>query len=317
MKLRKFITEIETQKRKNAQTQRIYKNSLACIYYIFFNFASLRLCVFALILIFPVYAQKIAVLVPEKTVQSERFAKKFHSSLSVEFNVLNESLSETAFRSNAFENPFNLSTEEAKNVGEAIGCGYFLLVKSATLRRSSFQKEEFYESFAAVYVVSSRTGRLAVWKLQTFEAAKPEKAEKLLLDSTDNLASEIFDKLKIVTKSEISEKTNRKIEEVPDENTAEAKNLRPPLPYKRFKPEYTRLAYIYDVTATIDITVDLDENGAIQRTEVVRWAGFDLDESVTETVRRMNWRAATRNGKTLPMRVLLRYNFKKIEKEEF
>ncbi len=268
-------------------------------------------------LLLTAYAQKIAVLVPEKSVQSERFVEKFRSSLSIKFNVLDESLSETAFRSNDFENTFNLSTVESKNIGAAIGCDYFLLIKAATQRRSSFQKEEFYEAFAAVHVVSSRTGRLVFWKLQTFEAAKPDRAEKLLIDSTGDLASEIYDKLKSVAEREKNENTNRKIEEIPAENSAEAKNLRPPLPYKRLKPEYTRLAYIYDVKATVDITVDLDENGAITRTEIVRWAGFGLDESVTEVVRRMNWRAAARDGKTLPMRVLLRYNFKKIEKEEF
>ena len=61
--------------------------------------------------------------------------------------------------------------------------------------------------------------------------------------------------------------------------------------------------------------VDLDANGNILRTDVVRWAGFGLDESVEKTVRSMNWRPAERNGKTLPMRFLVRYNFKKIEKD--
>jgi len=133
-------------------------------------------------LLLTAHAQKIAVLAPEKIGHSENFAEKFQNSLSMKYNVLDNSLSETAFRSAAFENSFNLSTGEAKNIGAAIGCEYFLLVKSATQRRSAFQKEEFYESFAAIYVVSSRTGRLVIWKLQTFEAAKPEKDEKLLFD---------------------------------------------------------------------------------------------------------------------------------------
>jgi hypothetical protein len=30
----------------------------------------------------------------------------------------------------------------------------------------------------------------------------------------------------------------------------------------------------------------------------------------------MNWRPAERNGKTLPMRFLLRYNFKKAEQDK-
>ncbi len=56
-----------------------------------------------------------------------------------------------------------------------------------------------------------------------------------------------------------------------------------------------------------------DENGKILKVETARWAGFGLDEAVAENVRQMNWRPATRNGKALPIRVLLRYNFKKIE----
>ena len=40
-----------------------------------------------------------------------------------------------------------------------------------------------------------------------------------------------------------------------------------------------------------------------------------LEESVEKAVRAMNWRPAMRNGSALPMRVLLRYNFTKVEKE--
>jgi len=59
----------------------------------------------------------------------------------------------------------------------------------------------------------------------------------------------------------------------------------------------------------------VDENGRILDTEIVRWAGFSLDEAVDKTIRQMNWKPADRNGKTLPMRVLLRYNFRKIEEQ--
>jgi hypothetical protein len=72
---------------------------------------------------------------------------------------------------------------------------------------------------------------------------------------------------------------------------------------------------LYDVTATVERGVDLDAKGSIQRTRIVRWAGFGLDESVEKTVREMNWRPAELNGKNVPMRFLLRYNFKKPEKE--
>lgn len=277
-----------------------------------FSFAVLQLCAFALIFVLPVIAQKLAIVVPEKTVQSQSFADKIADSLSHKFKILDNSLSETAFRSVEIESVFNLTNTESKNIGAVIGCDYLLLIKSANQRRAALSKNDYYESFAVIYVVSSRTGRLVDWKLHSFEAKTQSEAEKLLLASTAQAADEIGEKLRLINKQEPDEKTAPKIEEVPNKNSADAKNFRPPLPFKRIKPEYTRLAYLYSVAATIEIEIDLDENGNILRTVIVRWAGFGLDESVSEIVRKMNWRPAERNGKTLPMRILLRYNFRKL-----
>lgn len=271
-----------------------------------------------LVLSFAVKAQtnalKIAVLTPEKTGLSESFAENLAAPLKGKFRVLNYSLSETAFLSASVEKPFNMTTGEGKIVGAAIGCDFFLLVKSETLRRYSSEKKEYFESFAAVYTISARTGRLVFWRLQSFNGFDAKASEKLLFDSTADLAKEIQGRILQSAKEELDEKPAG-FAEIPDENSPDAKNFRAPLPYRRMSPQYTATAYLYSVAATVDIEVDFDENGRILRTEVVRWAGFGLDESVAETVRKMNWRPATRAGKALPIRVLLRYNFKKIEKE--
>ena len=307
--MQNFITDrkdkILTPRRRVAKAQRFFYKHF---------FAALRLGVFALILVFPLFAQKIAVLAPEKNGQSENFAKKFTASLSEKFKVLDLSLSETAFLSAAVEKPFNMTREEAKTVGAAIGCEFFLIVKAENLKRYSLEKE-YFESYAAVYVASARTGRLVFWKLQSFTGDKPKIAERLLFDSTNALTAEISEKLSVVAKEELSEKT-AKLEEIPDENSPAAKNFRSPLPYRRTSPQYTPTARLYGIAATVDIEIDFDETGKILRAEIVRWAGFGLDESVTETVRQMNWRPATRDGKPLPIRAVLRYNFKKLEKEE-
>jgi TonB family protein len=272
-------------------------------------------CIFILLCSFNLSAQqKLAVLSPDKTAESINFAEKLKTSLSSKFKITDSSLSETAFLSSNPEKPFNLTTQEAKIIGAAIGCNFFLLVKSQNLRRYSSEKKEYYESYAAVYVVSSRTGRLVFWKLTSFNNSKPSDAEKLLLDSTDSLAAEITAKLSAINSAEVSENVV-KLEEIPNENSPDAKNFRAPLPYKKFSPQYTALANLYGIAATVDIEIDFDEDGKILRTEIVRWTGFGLDEAVTETIRKMNWRPATRNGKPLPVRVLLRYNFKKLDKE--
>lgn len=271
----------------------------------------LLFCLFSL----NVPAQKIAVLTPDKTARSQIFAAALGKLLSENYKVLDFALSEAAFRSAVYENFFNLSASEAKNIGAAVGCNYFLLVKQEVLRRSSLQKEEYYESYAVIYLVSSRTGNLVFWKLSSFEAGNPLAAEEKLFDSVDSLTKEISDRLQAAKIKEIQASDNLNIEELPPENTPEAKNFRPPLPYRRIKPEYTETADFYNIEATVDILVDVDADGRILRTEVTHWAGYGLDESVEEAVRKMNWRPAERNGKRLPARILLRYNFRDIEDE--
>jgi Gram-negative bacterial TonB protein C-terminal len=246
-------------------------------------------------------AQKIAVLSPESNAVSENIS----SQLSSKLNSLDSDLVANAFRSTTYENIFNLSTSEAKSIGKTIGCEFFVIVKADNFKRSSFAKGDYFESFAAIYLVNSRTGHLIFWKLYNFEDAKIEIANEKLFASINTIVIEIKDNLK-------SEKFDKPIiEEMP----ADDKNFRSPLPYKRLKPLYTEVASLFLISATVDIEVDLDEKGKITRTEIIRWAGFGLDESVTEIVNKMDWRPALKNGKPLPIRVLLRYNFKKIEKE--
>jgi len=261
-------------------------------------------------------AQRIAVLAPDKAEASLDIATKLGHSLAEKMSIQDSSLAQTAFKAAAPENPFNLTKDQSKAIGAAIGCEYFVLVRAATLRRSSSVRSEYYEASAAIFVASSRSGRLVEWKLLRFEASKPERAVKMLAASVAPFARKLAAELKDITKVELAEATPAEMEEVPDDGSAASKNFRAPIPYRRVKPQYTADASLYGVTATVDIVIDLNAAGEILRTEIVRWAGFGLDASVETTVRAMNWRPAERNGKPLPMRFLVRYNFKKVEKQE-
>jgi hypothetical protein len=274
------------------------------------------LCLLVLLLCtFPIGAQRIALVTPDKSEPSIAFASALADNFDPSVKVLDLSLTEAAFNSLAPATPFNLTADEAKKIGSVMGCDLFILLRTATQRRSAYRRAEYYEAYAPLFVVSSRTGRLVFWKLQQFEANKAETAAKLLRDSLPSLAAEISEKVRSFKKAETNEALPRQMEEVPDSDSPLAKSFRPPIPYRRIKPEYTVLAAMYDVVATVELRVDLDSDGTILGTEVVRWAGFGLDESVEKTVRSMNWRPAERNGKTLPMRFLLRYNFRKPERD--
>ncbi len=307
MKSQRFIISKNflTQRRKGAKAQSFYK--------IFF--ASLRLCVFALIFFSYAKAQKIAIIAPEKNAQSAEFVETLSESLSRDYKIIDPSLSETAFASANFETPFNLTTEESKIVSSAIGCRYFLLVRTENQRRASLTKDDYFEASAAIFVVSSLTGRLVFWKLELAEGKTPNDANKRLFDSIEKVAAEVSNKINETGKEEIAEKPTPNINELPAEDSTEAKGLRPPLPFRRIKPEYTNTANLYDIAATVDIEIEVSETGKIIKTEIVRWAGYGLDESVKDAIYKMQWRPADRNGKTLPMRVLLRYNFKSLKVE--
>lgn len=261
-------------------------------------------------------SQRVAIVTPDGSPQSKEFAERVVTALAGKVTVLDSDLVSIAYRSVSHDSPFNLTAAESKLTGTTIGCDFLILLKSATQRRSAFRRNEYYESYAHIFVVSSRTGRLVFWKNQKHEAPKPDAAAKQLSDAADDLSKEIVAAIKSTQKHEVSESPPPPIEEVPEPDSAAAKDFKAPIPYRRIKPEYTAEAALYGVAATVEILVDTDQNGVITRTEIVRWAGYGLDESVEKTVRAMNWRPAMRAQRALPMRFLLRYNFKRIEKED-
>ena len=275
----------------------------------------LMACFLALILSGTVVASvRIAIIVPEKSSQARKVADSLEAGLSDRFRIVDRSLAEAIFQSRSFERPFNLSTDESRQLGAIIGCNFFILVRSNTLRRTSFEKEKYWESHAAKYLVITRTGRLAWWRITKFEEDSETLAIRKLFEAVAETGRELAVRIVDTIDKEIAEE-DLKIEELPEAKDIRSEGLRPPLPYRRIKPNYTQLAGLYDVVATVDIAVDIDKNGEVIRTEITRWAGYGLDESVRKTVLEMNWRPADRNGKTLPMRVLLRYNFKNIDSE--
>jgi hypothetical protein len=157
---------------------------------------------------------------------------------------------------------------------------------------------------------------MIAWIRQSLEADSQDKADEALLDSLTAATSELTGALHDVRTARSDARATDPIEEVPREGSPAAKDLKPPIPYKRIKPEYTSTAFLYSVRATIDIEADIGADGSVRATRIVRWAGFDLETAAETAVRTMNWRPAMRNGKPLAMRVLLRYNFTKVDKEQ-
>ena len=260
-------------------------------------------------LAFSAAGQRLAVLQPLKDSQVVEFADSLRQALAKRVKLIDEDLASSAYRSVEIADPFNMSADEARRVGSVIGCDRFLIIRSALQRRAAAGGRFYFEAYAVTYLVDSRTGLLIKWDLASAEANDEKTAADQLIKIIPSLAAGIAD-------AKPASLSPANFPEPPPENSPDALGLKLPVPYKRIRPEYTTTAALYSVKATVDIEVDIDTEGRIGASRIVRWAGFGLDESVEHAVRSMNWRPAMRNGKSLPMRVLLRYNFRKVEKDE-
>lgn len=255
-------------------------------------------------------AQRFAVLEPAAEGSVPGFAGLLTVELGKRTKMIDSDLAVAAYRSVPVEDPFNMSTDEGRRVGHVIGCDRFLILRTAVQRRAETGSGFYFEAYAITYLVDTRTGLMIDWRLVSAEADTEIEAAALLRNKAHELAA------KIASVKDRSTAALPAFPEPPRENSPDAAGLKLPVPYKRIRPKYTDLAALYGIKATVDIEVDIDAEGRVGASRMVRWAGFGLDDEVERTVRSMNWRPAMRGGRSLPMRVLLRYNFRKVEKDE-
>lgn len=260
-------------------------------------------------------AQRVSIVTPNGTVLDKAIAAKLAAALaSNKLQVQDLDIASIAYTAEPPATPFNMTADEAGRVGSVLGCDYFILINTGVQRRARLGGSDQYEGFAAVYVVASRTGLLHIWKLINSFADTDERARLSLSTDIASETTNIAEQLSRSKMTKTSALSSRDID-VPVNDDPALKNYRSPVPYKRLKPEYTRQAYLYGVAATVEATVELEKTGDIRSIEVTRWAGFGLDDSVVSAIRSMNWRPGERDGKPLAVRFLVRYNFKKIEKD--
>ncbi len=270
---------------------------------------------------------RVAVLDFGGTETGARASEKLARALASEKDLMlaDREESRAAARGAGYSGSLNMTLDEARDLGGALGADFYVTGDAQTLRRSPSTGPHYFEAYASVFVVSSRTGRLALWDRPSFEAASPEAAEKTLLEELGHRAARYAERIRRARESESSERAQvieragaplPVIEDAPDDEAAAARaGLRLPQPYRRLRPAYTDEAARAEAEATVDVKLLIDEGGEVASVEIVRWAGFGLDEATVATVRQLHFAPARLNGAPVPVRVLLRYNFRKPAKE--
>ncbi|HEV2708339.1 MAG TPA: TonB family protein [Pyrinomonadaceae bacterium] len=265
---------------------------------------------------------RVAVLDFGATETGQRAAEVLSKGAASErpFELVDREQARAAARGAGYAGSLNMTLNEARDLASAIGCDYFVTGDAETLRRSSSARPLYYESYASVFLVSGRTGRLVLWRRLSEEAESHDAAERLLLDALGR--SELLrDARAGMLKAEADERLQHErarrdpddapFQDEPEEGSPAASAYRPPQPFRRIRPAYTEAAAQAGAEATVDVSVAIDAQGEVRHVEIVRWAGYGLDESVIETVKRLHFRPAARDGEPFPIRVLLRYNFRR------
>ncbi len=246
-----------------------------------------------------------------------QIAKAFERNRE-EFRVINPDQANAAAEGIGYKGSLNMTLGDARDLGSAVGCDFFFTSEAQTLRRYPSSGPIYFESYASIFLVSARTGRLILWEQPVFQAPSAEEARKNLLDSLAKTSG--YSWVIAIRRALEDEREERAravenlapvIAEAPNESDATISGLQLPRPYRRLKPPYTNEAAHAEVEAVVDVLVDIDASGEVSRVEVVRWAGYGLDQSVIETVRQLHFVPAKRDGTAIPMRVLMRYNFRK------
>lgn len=240
-------------------------------------------------------------------------------------SVVDQSIVHPALKGIGYDGSINMSRDEARKLGSAIGCDFFVTGKLETYTRSDRVAEEHEEALIGLMIVDGRTGVLAVFDFISEKAGTRETAVAALIKTLAARAGSFVDRMsrfqlarsQVITSASASGKTAAEsIEDLPDESSPLVLGFKPPEFLNRVKPDYTDSAERADITAIVEASAVFQANGVVGDIQILRWAGFGLDESAERAIRQLKFKAATRDGKQVSVRATVRYNFRRLNEVE-
>jgi len=239
--------------------------------------------------------------------------------LNEPLELVDEQQVASAVHGSGYRGSLNLSLREARDLGMSIGCEYYIVGKAVVARRvgpigtEAGSGAEYYPGVIGLFLVAARSGRLAAFAFQQVEGKSEEAARRRLLSSLDAAWGQLKTGLVAGRRADAGPPSQSSedgaITDLDDPSTS-MNGVTQPVFYERLKPQYTSEAQLAGITATVEVQAVFRANGHVTDVEVVRWAGFGLDESARQTAARLRFKPAERNGRPISVRALVRYNFK-------
>lgn len=232
-----------------------------------------------------------------------------------EVELLDEDLVRTASQGVGYKGSLNLSRDEARALGQSLGTDFFVLGKVQAARRQEANVPNYYDALAGLFFVETRTGKLILFAYERAKAQDQRQALALLqeaikLDWPHYVEAMISARrLQAAAIEDIGRPSAPAIEVLTDDLTAQG--VQAPFFYQRVKPEYTEQADLAGIVATVELEAVFRNDGTIGDIEIVRWAGFGLDEAAIATVKKLRFKPAEQREKALTIKGLVRYNFRR------
>jgi len=236
-------------------------------------------------------------------------------SVVSKFNPVDPDLTRRAVKGASYSGSLNMSLSDAKSLGESIGCDFYFAGVARTVRRIGTRDDTYFESLSGIYLIETRTGRLVTFTMVRERAPTEAEASERMLNSVKAHLIDLEQAIYAAFKRSQDEARNlpqaEEFEVIDLDGSSNPRGVSPPVFYERLKPEYTDNAASIDLVATVEVSAIFGTAGRVESSEVVRWAGFGLDESALATVRKLRFKPAMKQGKPITVRGLVRYNFKK------
>jgi TonB family protein len=233
-------------------------------------------------------------------------AKRSASDLS----LIDDDQAGTALRGLGYGGGLNLSLDEARAVGLSVGCDFFVVGQAYVARRIASADEFYFDAVAALFLVETKSGRLLKFRFG-HAANRQEAGARAQLVSVINADWTAFDEA--IAEARRRKESGRDVAAraaIPDLDEPPSSNITPPVFYQRLKPKYTDEARLAGVAATVELEVVFQADGRVGGIEVVRWAGFGLDESAVATARQLRFKPAELGGRQVSVRARVQYNFR-------
>jgi TonB family protein len=215
-----------------------------------------------------------------------------------------------------YDGSINMSRDEARRLGAAIGCDFFITGKRDSFTRSDAKAESHEEALVGLMIVDARTGELMAFDFINEKAATRDAALEAVTKALAAHAAVYVERMIAhrAGRDAARGSTNvaERIEDLPDADSAAVAGFAPPEFLNRVKPEYTVEAERADITATVEASAVFRADGTVGEIQITRWAGFGLDETAARTIRQLKFKPATRDAHPVSVRASVRYNFRRI-----